>query len=111
MTSYFSVDAVHEDSLDTYYIHSEEVDDPKLEAVLQNVATGGGVAAVAQAIARPKRAYVYRKMSEREFCAAVEKKGMPYSRSRHRQRGEKWVTESLQHTRQFNNTAARGKNR
>ena len=85
---------------DTTYLQTENIDDDLVPKVLQNL--GGNLAPVAagHAVAKPDKAYVYRKMCEAEFDEVKRTGGLPTVR---KENSEKWLTESLDHTRQFHN--------
>lgn len=106
MAQYYSVDVRPE----TFFVHTEDIEQPHLEEALKDAGGNLAPAAVGHAVAGPKRAYVYRKMAEAEFLETIEQGGMLYPKAKNPKNaekiaktGEKWFTESLQHTRKFDN--------
>lgn len=98
--SHYEVDL----SSDRTYLQTEDIDSDLIPKVLQNV--GGNLAPVAagHAVAKPRKAYVYRKMCEAEFDKVKSKGGLP---TVPKEKSEKWLTESLDHSRKFHNKAVR----
>lgn len=81
-----------------YYVKSQDIDPVTMSDALTTAAS----VAVPAAPAAPRRSYAYRKMALAEFEAVMKKGGMlepmPNATS-----GEKWFTEDLHHSRQFQN--------
>lgn len=100
--SYYQID------LDTNrtYLQTEDLDDHVIPGWLQKL----GVSLAPVAAAQPRKAYAYRKMCEAEFEEVKRIRGVPTTVAggeRMRGRQEKWFTESLDHTRQFQNRGVR----
>lgn len=111
MPQHYSVNA----GSNTCFVHSEGVEDHHLQSAFRHIGGSLAPAAVGHAVAGPKKQYVYRKMAEAEFTKTLEKGGILYPEARNPRSaervarvGEKWFTESLQHTRGFNNQGASG---
>ena len=93
----------HNDN-DRFYVEAEDIGFD----VLNSIGTPVLPTAASSYAREPKKAYVYRKMVEREFALAKETQKMPYSLGRNPRTSEKWVTESTKHAREFHNTAVHG---
>jgi hypothetical protein len=86
-----------------YYVEAEDIQiHPD---TLQSVLTTAGSSGVPAAATATPRSYCYRKMAEQEFQQVLEKGGMVEAASslKNATKGEKWFTESLDHSRQFQN--------
>lgn len=66
----------------------------------------------ATAVAFPNNStYVFRKMAEEEFKLVKDSQKMPYPKCNPNEKGkvgEKWLTESIQHTREYHNASNKG---
>ncbi len=98
----------------TYFLRTENIEQPHLEGALKHAGGNLTPAAVGHAIAGAKKQYVYRKMAEAEFLKTMEQGGMLHPEAKNPKKaqqvartGEKWFTESLQHTRGFDNSCYR----
>ena len=52
--------------------------------------------------------YVFRKMPEEEFSFVKDSQKMPYPKCKPKKTGEKWLTESMQHSREYHNASNNG---
>ena len=91
---------------DKTYLQTEDIDDHLVPEVLQNV--GGNLAPIAagHAVAKPHKAYLYRKMCEAEFDEVKKGGGLQWP-AIPTEKSEKWLTESLDHSRKFHNKKVR----
>ena len=105
MSSYYAVKNSNP-GFDTYYVNSEDLDNHAIETAVEAAVGTLAPAAAGHVATRPGKTYVYRKMPREEFEKVMETKQMQYgtgSSARNPHKGEKWFTESMKHSREYEN--------